>query len=107
MRKFLLGKQPAARLQEGLGTLEIKAETIRHKICVGSDLLQDAGFPIENWILQKAAQGFPNTINKALLIGDGVGKPLGDSQSPCGHPDLRYFARDVARVLQLARFDNA
>jgi HK97 family phage major capsid protein len=64
-------------IEEGLGELEIKAESIRHIICAGSDLLQDSSFNIEGWILQKAAQGFHNTINAALLIGDGIGKPLG------------------------------
>src|SRR5262249_51202869 len=68
---------PQPDLQEGLGELEIKVESIRHIICAGSNLLQDSAFNIEGWILQKAAQGFRNTINAALLIGDGVGKPLG------------------------------
>jgi HK97 family phage major capsid protein len=45
---------PQPDLQDGLGELEIKAEMIRHIVCAGNDLLQDAAFNIENRILRKA-----------------------------------------------------
>jgi hypothetical protein len=62
---------PQADLTEGLGDLEIKAETLRHVVCAGSDLLQDSSFNIEQWVLRKVAQGFRNTIDNAIVAGDG------------------------------------
>jgi HK97 family phage major capsid protein len=38
---------PQPDLQDGLGELEIKAETLRFVCCVGSDLLADAAFNLE------------------------------------------------------------
>lgn len=77
---------PQPDLAEGLGELEIKCESLRHVICAGSDLLQDASFDIESWIFRKAATGFRNTINKAVMIGDGLGKPLGILNPQSGIP---------------------
>jgi HK97 family phage major capsid protein len=68
---------PQPDLQDGLGELEIKCETLRYVVCAGSDLLQDSSFNIEGWILTKASQGFRNTINRAVMAGDGIGKPVG------------------------------
>jgi HK97 family phage major capsid protein len=73
-------------LQAGLGELDIKPESLRFVVCVTSDLLQDAAFPIETWILDKAAKGFRAAINLAILLGDGVGKPLGIMSQNSGVP---------------------
>jgi HK97 family phage major capsid protein len=59
-----------------LGQLEIKAEELRHVVCVTSDLLQDASFPVENWIMNKVSDGFRNLISASIAVGDGVGKPM-------------------------------
>jgi hypothetical protein len=40
---------PQPDLQEGLGTMEIKAETIRFVRCATSDSLEDAAFDTESW----------------------------------------------------------
>lgn len=77
---------PQPDLTDGLGELEIKCESLRFVVCAGSDLLQDASFNIENWIFRKAATGFRNTINKAVMIGDGLGKPLGLLSPQSGIP---------------------
>jgi HK97 family phage major capsid protein len=61
-----------ADLQEGFGEPEIKAETLRHVVCAGNDLIQGASFNIERWVLQKVSQGFCNTINNATMVGDGM-----------------------------------
>ncbi len=68
---------PTPDLQNGLGELEIKTETIRHIVCAGADLIQDSSFDIQGWVLQKVAQAFRNTINAAIILGNGVGMPLG------------------------------
>jgi len=68
---------PQADLAQGLGEMEIKAETLRHIVCASSDLIQDASFNIESWVLQKVSQGFRATINAAVVAGDGFQKPMG------------------------------
>ncbi len=68
---------PQPDLQAGLGEMEIPAESIRYVACAGKDLLEDAAFSIENWLLGKASRGFRNAISDAILLGDGLGKPLG------------------------------
>jgi HK97 family phage major capsid protein len=68
---------PQPDLQEGLGEMDIKPETIRFVVCVTRDLLEDASIDIEAWILRKASKGMAATINAAILLGDGIGKPTG------------------------------
>jgi HK97 family phage major capsid protein len=73
-------------LTEGLGQLEIKVEPLRYVVCTTRDLLADALFPVENWILQKVSDAFRRTINASITIGDGVGKPLGILHPQAGIP---------------------
>lgn len=54
---------PQPDVATGIGKLEIKAETLRFVVCAGRDLLQDAAFNIERWILRKTATGFRNAIS--------------------------------------------
>lgn len=68
---------PQSDLQEGLGELEIKVEPIRYVARATSNLLQDASFNVEQWLFDKVSRGFRNTINNAVILGDGIGKPLG------------------------------
>lgn len=77
---------PQPDLQEGLGQMEIKAETIRFIVCVGRDLLEDAAIDMENWILTKCSRGMRAAINQSLILGDGVGKPLGVLNPMSGIP---------------------
>jgi len=77
---------PQDDLKEGLGELEIKVESLRHIVCVGRDLLADASFPLENWILRKASIGFRDAISAAILTGDGLGKPMGLLNQRSGIP---------------------
>jgi HK97 family phage major capsid protein len=77
---------PNPDLQEGLGELEIKAEPIRFVTCATSDLLQDAAFDVESWLFKKVSDGMRATINQAVLIGDGLGKPLGILNPNSGIP---------------------
>jgi HK97 family phage major capsid protein len=64
-------------LAEGLGELEIKPETIRMTVCATRDLIEDASINVENWITQKVSDGMRGTLNNTLILGDGVGKPMG------------------------------
>ena len=77
---------PAPELAEGLGELEIKPETIRFIVCATRDLIEDASINVENWILQKVSDGMRGTINNTLLLGDGVGKPMGVLNTRSGIP---------------------
>jgi HK97 family phage major capsid protein len=67
---------PQPDLQEGLGELNIKSESLRYVVCATSDLLADASMNVEAWILDKVSRGMRATINAAILLGDGAGKPL-------------------------------
>lgn len=77
---------PQLDLQEGLGELEIKPETLRMVACAGTDMIQDASFDIANWILEKVSQAFRAAINNSVLLGDGLGKPLGILHPRAGVP---------------------
>jgi len=77
---------PMPDLSEGLGELEIKPETIRYIVCVGRDLLEDAAINVEDWIMRKVSEGMRATINHAIIVGDGVGKPLGILHPNAGIP---------------------
>ncbi|WP_338830238.1 phage major capsid protein [Bradyrhizobium sp. 27S5] len=60
-----------------LGELEIKPEPLRYIACATSDLLEDSGFNIENWLLGKVGRAFRNTVSEAVMIGSGIGMPQG------------------------------
>jgi HK97 family phage major capsid protein len=49
-------------------------------------LLQDSSFNVEAWVLRKASNGFRDTINAAVIAGDGIGKPLGVLHPSAGIP---------------------
>jgi HK97 family phage major capsid protein len=68
---------PQVDLAAGLGQLEIKAEPLRFVACAGSDLLQDAAFNIEMWLMNRVSRGFEQAISTAILIGNGAGMPEG------------------------------
>jgi len=72
---------PQPDLQQGLGEIEVKAETLRFIICASNDLLSDSGFNIEAWVIGKVSQAFRNAVNAAIIAGDGVGRPQGILQS--------------------------
>ena len=98
---------PMPDLQEGLGELEIKAESLRYIVCAGQDLLADSSFNLETWIMRKVRDGFRRAISDAILGGDGVGKPQGPPESKQWHSDLRHRAVDAGRRLQAAGRGNA
>ena len=70
---------PQPDLTEGLGEMEIKAESLRYIVCAGQDSLADSSFPLEQWIRRKISDGFRHTIFDTIIAGDGIGKPLGNS----------------------------
>jgi len=79
---------PQPDLQAGLGEMEIKAESLRFIVCVGGDLLQDASFPLESWILRKVADAFRVSISNSIIGGSGLGMPLGLLNPNAGIPIL-------------------
>jgi HK97 family phage major capsid protein len=76
---------PQSDLSEGLGTLEIRPETVRFVVCATSDLLEDASFDVEAWLYRKISQGMRATINAAVLLGEG--KPMGLLNPNSGIPN--------------------
>ena len=42
--------------------------------------------PAESWIMRKISEGLAVLINNALLVGDGVGKPMGILNPNAGIP---------------------
>jgi HK97 family phage major capsid protein len=69
-----------------LGELEIKPEPLRYIACATSDLLEDSGFDIESWLLGKVSRAFRNTVSEAVMIGSGVGMPIGILNPAAGIP---------------------
>ena len=90
---------PQPDLAEGLGQLEIKPETIRFIACATRDLIEDAGMNFESWLMRKISDGMGATINSALLLGDGVGKPMGLLNPRSGIPICETAAATLAGVL--------
>jgi HK97 family phage major capsid protein len=77
---------PPGNFTEGLGEVEIKAETLRYTVCASRDILEDAAVNVEQWMFQKVSWAFKNTVSDAILIGDGLGKPLGLMHPSAGIP---------------------
>lgn len=77
---------PQAFLNEGLGEIEIKPETLRYIICTSRDILEDASIDIESWMIGKVNYAFRNTISTAAISGDGNGKPVGILNPAAGIP---------------------
>jgi HK97 family phage major capsid protein len=73
-------------LTEGLGELEIKPETLRYVVCATSDLLQDASFNVEQWVLTKVSDAFRRSISNAIMHGSGIGMPIGILNPNAGIP---------------------
>lgn len=71
------GAGPQPDLTNGLGTMEIRVDPIRATSCATTDILADAQFPIDQWLMRKASLSFSNLINQAILYGDGLSKPAG------------------------------
>jgi HK97 family phage major capsid protein len=70
----------------GLSEIELKPEELRLLICSTRDLLEDASVNIESWLIQKAQKAFSTTISNAIMVGDGVGKPMGILHPAAGIP---------------------
>jgi HK97 family phage major capsid protein len=79
---------PQPDLQQGIGEMEIKAESLRYIVCAGSDLLQDAAFNVEAWIMRKVSDGFRMAISNSIIAGSGLGMPLGFLTPQAGIPIL-------------------
>jgi len=77
---------PQAALNEGLGEIEIKPETLRYIICASRDILEDASVDLEAWMIRKVNFAFRNTISTAAISGDGAGKPMGILNPAAGIP---------------------
>lgn len=90
---------PQPDLAEGMGVLTIKPETIRFIACATRDFLEDSANNAEAWVMRKISDGMAATINNALLIGDGVGKPMGVLNPRSGIPICETAAATAAGSL--------
>jgi HK97 family phage major capsid protein len=54
--------------------------------CATSELLADAAFNVEAWLIEKVSRGMRETINGNILLGDGIGKPMGFMSPQAGIP---------------------
>lgn len=79
---------PQPDLQAGLGEMEIKPESLRFVVCVTNDLLSDAAFNLESYILRKVSDAFRVSISDSIVAGDGLGKPMGFLNPGAGVPIL-------------------
>jgi HK97 family phage major capsid protein len=77
---------PSVDITKNLGELEIRPETLRFVLCTSRDILEDASVDMEAWMLGKVNFAFRNTISNAIMVGDGVGKPLGILHPSSGIP---------------------
>jgi HK97 family phage major capsid protein len=77
---------PQSQLAEGIGEVEIKAETLRHIVCASSDVLEDAAVDLEGWVLRKVSNAFRVKVSQAVITGSGVGMPIGLLNPAAGIP---------------------
>jgi HK97 family phage major capsid protein len=77
---------PTQQIGQGIGEVELKAESLRYVVCAGRELLEDSSVNIEAWLLQKADAAFRFQISAAILAGDGFGKPQGILHPSSGIP---------------------
>jgi HK97 family phage major capsid protein len=77
---------PQSQLAEGLGEVEIRAETLRHIVCASSDVLEDAALDLEQWVLRKVSNAMRVIISQAVMTGSGIGMPLGILHPTAGVP---------------------
>jgi HK97 family phage major capsid protein len=90
---------PQVDLNEGLGLLTIKPETLRFVACATRDLIEDASMNFESWLMGKISDGMGATINNTLILGDGVGKPMGIMNPRSGIPICETAASTPAGLV--------
>ena len=59
------------------GQVSVDAYKVGVKIWVTEELLADAAFPLENYILEKFGEAIANAEEEAFIVGNGTGKPTG------------------------------
>lgn len=65
-----------------VGTLTIFAHELYAKPKMSQNLLDDAGFDAESWIMNKITDKLTRTENRAFVVGDGAKKPRGFASYP-------------------------
>jgi hypothetical protein len=98
---------PTQQIGEGLGELEVKAESLRYIVCTTRDLLEDSQFAIEPWLFGKASHAFGAQISNAILTGDGFGKPMGILNPAAGIPICETSENTVVGPILVARPGHA
>jgi HK97 family phage major capsid protein len=68
---------PGPELANGLGEIEIAVHPLRHVVCVNASLLEDSAISVEDWVMRKVSEGFAAKVSESVMLGDGIGKPLG------------------------------
>ena len=82
----VIGHPEATWVQEGngvpisdvtYGEIKLDAYKLVRKIVVSEEMLEDAAFDVEKYILQTSAKSIAKTEEEAFFNGDGNGKPIG------------------------------
>lgn len=59
------------------GQVSVDAYKVSVKIWITEELLADAAFPLEDYILEKFGEAIANAEEEAFIVGNGTGKPTG------------------------------
>jgi HK97 family phage major capsid protein len=61
----------------GLGEVEIIANSIRASICIPQNLFEDSAIDLQSWIKTKVGLAIRDKLSYSFFNGDGVNKPQG------------------------------
>jgi len=65
---------------------EIKPEPLRARVCATPDIVADASFSIENWVMRKAERAMRLKVVAAVISGNGMERPVGILHPNSGIP---------------------
>src|SRR6516165_6108929 len=77
---------PTQQIGSGLGELEIKPEPLRYIVCATRELLEEFLDQRRGVVVRQVQPGVPRPNQRAIMTGDGFGKPLGILNSQAGIP---------------------
>jgi len=68
---------PSGKLLDGLGEKTITADELRYVACATRGFLEDPEVDTEMWLGNKIRDAFVRAISRAIMEGDGNGRPMG------------------------------
>lgn len=64
-------------------------------LCYATDELLDDASALQSWLMRNVPDALRWYVESAIISGDGVGKPLGITQSPCLVSQVREDANEI------------